>query len=159
MPVDPHNLPPNVVARMNEADKRAFGLVARPAQAVPVTLKLVILGQVRGCGKNHVGVARSGARYALPLFAAWRDDAVRQIRQQTVACADVLPFGVPLIFHLNYYAGDHRRRDMPAILDGLFSVLEKAGIVRDDVLMRDCAGYYTRYDKENPRLEIEMKPA
>jgi len=57
--------------------------------------------------------------------------------------------------HLSYLAGDKRRRDNPAIVDAIFHVLEKAGVVADDTLIWPVASS-RGYDKENPRAEITL---
>lgn len=96
-------------------------------------------------------VTRTGHRFPKPAWAAWRDEQVIAIKRQ-------LPLGFKMIelptnIHLFYVAGDMRRRDMPAIIDAIFHVLEKAGVVKDDTLLwvnESSRGY----SKTNPRAEI-----
>jgi Holliday junction resolvase RusA-like endonuclease len=59
----------------------------------------------------------------------------------------------PVNVHLEYVAGDRRRRDMPAVVDSLFHILEKAGVVEDDTLLWVSKSSRS-YDKENPRATI-----
>lgn len=119
--------------------------VARPINA---QCTLTLTGQVRG-GKNHMGVNReTGRHYARAPFRKWRDEAVGQIRAQ-------LPDGwAPLSadtisVSLTYTTGDRRRRDMPAVLDALWHVLEKAGVVEDDSMLWVTRSS-RRYDKAKP---------
>lgn len=119
-------------------------------------LTLTFTGQIRG-GKNNMIVTRKGLHFPKPEWAKWRDAAVAQIRAQ-------LPFGFaaydqPLTDEIDYYAGDKRRRDRPAVLDAVWHVLEKAGVVTDDTLLRDSIGYRVHYDKSNPRLIIHLRLA
>ena len=113
-------------------------------------LVLRLKGQCRG-GKNGMGVTRTGCHYAKPTFKRWRDDAVRQIHPQ-------LPFpwtaiARPCNVRLDYVSGDKRRRDMPAVLDAVWHVLEKAGVVADDTLL--WAVQSSRcYDKAAPGVTI-----
>ena len=112
--------------------------------AVRITLK----GQVRG-GKNNMGVTAKGIHYPRPDFKAWRDEAIRQVKSQY--SGEMLT--MPLVATIAYYAGDNRRRDIPAILDAIWHVLERSGVVVDDALIKDVH-FSTDYDKANPRAVI-----
>ena len=81
-------------------------------------------------GKNNIIITRTGHRFPKPSWAKWRDDAVRQVKQHIPR--GFTPFSSPVNVRLDYFAGDKRRRDMPAIVDAIFHVLEKAGVVTDD---------------------------
>jgi Holliday junction resolvase RusA-like endonuclease len=114
------------------------------------TVKITLKGQVRG-GKNSMGVTKTGIHYPLPAFRAWRDAMLAQVQAQfsgPTICE-------PCLAHIVYWAGDRKRRDVPAILDAIWHVLERAGVVFDDSLIKSV--YLTGgYDKENPRAEIEL---
>ena len=130
-------------------DTRTSAAVEREADSMsenaPV-VKLVIKGQIRG-GKNNMIVTRTGMHFPKPEWAKWRDAAVQQVRAQLPHCYK--PCGGPVLMQLNYIAGDHRRRDMPAILDSIFHVLEKAGVVVDDAQLWVNESSRS-YDKEHP---------
>jgi len=113
-------------------------------------LVLRLTSQIRG-GKNGMGVTRTGRHYAKPTFARWRDDAVRQIRCQLPS--GWKPIDVPCNVRLDYVAGDKRRRDMPAVLDAVWHVLEKAGVVADDTLLWAVQSSRS-YDKAAPGVTI-----
>ena len=123
--------------------------VATRAADVP-RLVLRLKGQCRG-GKNGMGVTRTGRHYAKPTFARWRDDAVRQIHEQFIG----EPIAVPCNVRMDYVAGDKRRRDMPAVLDAIFHVLEKAGVVKDDTLLWVTQSSRS-YDKAAPGVTISF---
>jgi len=125
--------------------------LAKPNKTRKV-MHLRIQGQVRG-GKNGMGVTRTGRHYAKPLFRAWRDDATRQVQDQLPA--GWKPVTEPLNIRLDYYAGDKRRRDMPAVLDAVWHVLERAGLVADDTLLW-AAESARHLDKSQPRVEITL---
>lgn len=115
-------------------------------------MTIIIRGQVRG-GKNNLVVTRTGKRFPRKAWAAWRDDAVRQVKAQLPKGWTPIDTDCPVSF--NYVSGDRKRRDKPAILDAVFHVLENAGVVTDDTLLWDT--YSTReYDKSNPRVEITL---
>jgi Holliday junction resolvase RusA-like endonuclease len=117
--------------------------ILRPISA---TVCLVISGQIRG-GKNNMVVTRNGLHFPKPEWAKWRDEAVSQIKRQLPPCFK--PIAVQIDMRLRYIAGDNRRRDMPAILDSIFHVLEKAGVVTDDTNIWVSESSRS-YDKENP---------
>jgi len=120
------------------------------ARATFQQVKIVITGQIMG-GKNNIIITRTGHRFPKPAWAKWRDDAVRQVKQHIPR--GFTPFNTPVNVRLDYIAGDKRRRDMPAIVDAIFHVLEKAGVVTDDWhlwVTESSRGF----DKENPRAVI-----
>ena len=115
---------------------------------------IMITGQIRG-GKNSVQTTKAGRRYPNKVWAKWRDTAVSEVVAQ-------IPKGwraisEPTNIRMEYHAGDKRRRDMPAIIDAAFHVLEKAGFTEDDTYLW-VAESSRAYDKENPRLIITLIP-
>ena len=116
-----------------------------------MTLKFT--GQIRG-GKNNMIVTRTGHRFPKPEWAKWRDSAVKEIKAQLPK--SFRPIDVPTAIRMDYLAGDKRRRDMPAIIDAIFHVLEKAGVVKDDTLLWVTES--TRgYSKEAPSATITFE--
>ena len=112
-----------------------------------------IWGQVRG-GKNNVLMTRTGHRYPNPVFAKWRDNAVIQVRSQMRGGV----LAVPLKALVNYWREDNRRRDVPALLDGIWHVLERAGVVKDDTLISEVHWLPMGVDKTNPHVVIQLEP-
>ena len=96
-------------------------------------IKITLRGQVRG-GKNHIGITQSGHRYPNKTFEAWRDNAVAQILAQVRPRTFIQ---VPVKITVDYTPGDRRKRDAPAVIDALCHVLERAGVVADDVFLED----------------------
>ena len=116
-------------------------------------MKLVLLGQIRG-GKNHINITRTGHRYPNKAWAAWRDEAVGQIRRQVPV---ISTFKVPCRATIHYWKGDMRRRDIPAAIDAIWHVLEHAYIVADDALIVELHWLDMGLDRENARAEIELE--
>lgn len=116
-------------------------------------ISLTLPGQIRG-GKNNMIVTRTGMRFPRPEWACWRDAMVAEVRAQLPP--GWKPIGEPCNAKLFYLAGDRRRRDMPAIVDAVFHVLEKAGVVADDTLLW-ISESSRAYDKQNPRCIIEIE--
>lgn len=118
-------------------------------------LSITILGQIKG-GKNNMIITRSGRRFPKKSWEMWRNWAVASVLTQIPA--GFKPYDHPVNARLTYIAGDKRRRDMPAIIDSVFHVLEKAGVVTDDTHI-----WFTEssrsYDKSNPRAVIEFLKA
>lgn len=115
-------------------------------------MKIIIPGQIKG-GKNNICITRSGHRYPNKEWAAWRDIAVYEVKRQIPK--GFKPITTPTDMSLVYIAGDKRRRDMPAIVDSIFHVLEKAGIVADDTLLW-ITNSTRLYDKHDPMAELEI---
>lgn len=116
------------------------------------SLSITLIGQVKG-GKNNICITRTGRRFPNHEWAKWRDMQVAYVRQQLPE--GFTPFATPVSVRLSYVAGDKRRRDMPAILDSAFHVMEKAGVVVDDTLIwvtESSRGY----EKANPHCAIEF---
>jgi len=123
------------------------------AEASGGSFSITISGQIRG-GKNNMIVTRNGRHIPKKEWAKWRDDAVTQVvNQMPLAPFFYEPIRIPTNIRVDYFAGDKRRRDMPAILDSVFHVLEKAGVVADDTLLWVSESSRS-YDKANPRLTI-----
>lgn len=116
------------------------------------TITITISGQVRG-GKNNMIVLRSGVHIPKKEWAKWRDEKVREVAGQLPSRWS--PIEVPVDMHLHYIAGDKRRRDNPAIVDAIFHVLEKAGVVTDDTLLWPTVSSRA-YDKASPRADITL---
>lgn len=111
---------------------------------------ITIIGQVHG-GKNSMKVTRTGRHYPNRLFEQWRNHAVFQTRLHYHG----KPITEPVKATIHYTAQDRRRRDVPAILDALWHVLERAGVVADDCLIRDV-DFTTDYDKHKPSVKIVL---
>ena len=117
-------------------------------------LKLVFSGQIMG-GKNNLIITRTGHRFPRKSWADWRDRQVASIKSQ-------LPSGFqtiiePVNVRLDYFAGDKRRRDMPAIIDSIWHVLEKAGVVADDTLLW-VSESSRGFSRENPGATLFFGP-
>lgn len=117
-------------------------------------MKITLKGQVRG-GKNNMVVTRNGLRFPKKPWAKWRDAAVEEVRKQLPLGWQ--PIATDTLIEFSYVAGDRRRRDMPAIIDAVFHVLEKSGFVTDDTLL--WVGVSSRvYNKEFPGVTITIIP-
>lgn len=119
-------------------------------------MKLIILGQIMG-GKNNVLMTRTGHKYPNPKWAAWRDKVVASMKIQAISQkTNFEPIKGTLTISLNYWKGDLRRRDVPAILDSLWHCLERAGIIEDDSQL--CNVHFTvmGLNRLNARVEMEI---
>lgn len=112
-----------------------------------------LAGQVRG-GKNNVIVTRSGKRFPNPIFEQWRNKAVLEVKQQLSSSK----FDVPCHVHVQYTPGDRRRRDVPAIMDGLWHVLERAGVVSDDKFLEDITWHTLPVIKDCGECTLVITP-
>lgn len=100
-------------------------------------------------------ITRSGHHYANPKWAAWRDQVVSELRETLEL--ERRPEALILTdcrMVVHYWAGDLRRRDVPAMLDSIFHCLEKVAIVKDDSLIKSVFWQYHGLDRENARAEV-----
>lgn len=117
-------------------------------------LDLTLKGQIRG-GKNNYLVTKQGRHIPNKRFTAWRDYAVIEIvnqlpsRWRPIERAD-------LIWLFAYTPEDNRRRDITAILDALFHAFERAGVVKDDSLIRHIFFTTLNPDKCNANLRLQI---
>ena len=116
--------------------------VANPAHApIRLPLTFVLSGQLPG-GKNAVRTTRDGQRYPNQRFVVWRDEAMRQLMRQIPA--GMPPLAVPLRLRVNYTPSNWRIRDVAGMLDAIGHLLERAGIIKSDGLLRDVLWYQQR---------------
>lgn len=143
---------PPAPASVPLAEKPVESPAIAPKETGEALLIVTIKGQIRG-GKNNMGVGKDGSHFAKPKWREWRDGAVRQVREQLPSAWQSID--VPCSMRLEYWAGDRKRRDQPAVIDAIFHVLEKVGVVKDDTLLW-ITDSTRAYDKENPRAVITI---
>lgn len=115
-------------------------------------IKFTIEGQCTS-GKNSVIITRSGMRFPSKRFVTWRNEAMKNIPQIKK------PIDESVEVVVQYYSGDKRRRDVPGMVDALWHVIEKAGIVTDDKHLGGIGAgivFRSHYDKAHPRIEITI---
>lgn len=111
-----------------------------------------ITGQIPS-GKNAVVITRTGKRFPQARFVKWRTAALKELNWKGP------PISKPVYVFVYYFAGDKRRRDVPGMIDALWHLLEKAGVVSDDKYLGGlgkCTQFHQDYDKENPRVYIRL---
>ena len=123
-------------------------------------LEFTLTGQCTS-GKNAVIVTRSGHRFPAKRFVEWRADMMEQLLPQLLASPVKLPLTFPVSVDVSYTAKDRLRRDAPGIIDAIWHLLEKAGVVSDDTFL---AGLGTQLlfinngvDKEQVGLKITIR--
>ena len=128
---------------------------------------LTLQGQIRG-GKNNVQITRTGHRYPLPAFEKWRNEAVAQIHRQIatsirrsgktmMTMAATEPFLTRCEASIDYTPGDLKVRDVPAMMDALWSVLVKAGVLADDGLIRNVTWREHPLDRTGAMVRITLE--
>ncbi len=118
-----------------------------------MTFKL--LGQLPS-GKNRIIVTRTGHRFPDPKsrFPKWRDDIMKQLIRQA---KDALTIKTRCGLVVDYVPGDYRVRDVDGMLSALCHVLAKAGIVKDDGLIREVEWNEFPVDKEHPMATVTIR--
>jgi Holliday junction resolvase RusA-like endonuclease len=123
-------------------------------------IELRITGQVRG-GKNNMGVSKTGIHYPKKAFSVWSKAAIAEVVSQwrgehyydRNAQHDPVE-SEKAIWQFIYTPSDRRRRDVPAILDAVFHVLERAGVVSDDAIIKQLTFTTNPPDKLNAGITI-----
>lgn len=114
-----------------------------------------INSQIRG-GKNHIKIdPRSGRRYPEKKWAKWRDTIVDDLGFYLKSLG-WRPIDYTVSILIEYYPGDKRVRDVPAILDVLFHCFERSGLVTDDKFFTDVYFKTCEMDRKNPRVEVDV---
>jgi len=135
------------------------------------SFKFCLIGQLPS-GKNQVGISTSGGkirRYPNARFVKWRTFSWEQIRGKRLA--DGLSWHtleLPASVVVDYWPGDLIGRDVPGMMDALCHLLEwcpvhrrgcpcQLPIVRNDKLLVNWSWQNMGLDRENPRVNIEIK--
>ena len=147
-------------ARMPQEARLAAGVSAQGTAEIPAkdgqgggkAVKITLTGQIRG-GKNNMIVLRNGMHIPKKEWKAWRDAMLTQVSGQFKGPK----IETPCRAFVDYYAGDRKRRDVPAIMDSIWHVLERAGVVSDDFLICEIGGWSHTYDKANPRAIVRLE--
>lgn len=86
--------------------------------------------KISGIGKNNFGVTRNGIHYPKKNFINFRGEAIRQIIKQLPSNFRTIKNECKL--NIIYCPADKRTRDATAIIDAIFHIFEKAGIIEND---------------------------
>ena len=120
-------------------------------------MRLVLLGDPR-TKKNSQRIVIAGSRRMIKPSRAYEQyeaDCLLQIKR---------PFS-PIVQPVNvkcvYYMATSRKVDLANLLEATDDILVKAGVLADDnsriIISHD--GSRVRYDKDNPRVEVEIESA
>jgi len=113
-----------------------------------------IVGQV-AAGKNNIQTTKSGRRYPNKSFERWAKSAYRQIQlQQRQRPRYALTINLHIA--IDYWPGDRRTRDIPAIVDAVFHVLEKMEVVENDRQFKSCDFREHAVTKTDPRVRMTL---
>lgn len=99
-------------------------------------------------------ITRRGLHYPAPQFVAWRNKAVGELLKQRPGQFQISRNDYFWTFE--YIPEDNRRRDIPAILDAIFHVLEKTEIVLDDCIIKQLEFKTHSADKKAAGMVIRI---
>jgi Holliday junction resolvase RusA-like endonuclease len=116
-------------------------------------LEIHLKSQVRG-GKNNMKMTRTGKHYPDPKFVEWRNRMFAQIKEQWPAVVTIKDKSHKWYFE--YTPEDNKRRDIPAILDAVFHVLERSFIVSDDSIIKNIEFTELPIDNLNSGILIQV---
>lgn len=138
-------------------------------------LTIRLTGKLKS-GKNGMRVHPvTGVHYPTPEFKLWRAGVESQIRRQLVdvprvvyqrayrvrgrtGLKELVPvvFAEPVSAVVRYTPGDLLSRDVPGMVDALWHVLERVGVVGNDVMIESANFVRMPLDRERPGCEIEL---
>ncbi len=113
-------------------------------------IRFHLKGQIPS-GKNAIIITRSGQRFPTARFKKWREDAMKQM----MAIGNLkVPADWNPVVDIIYTPGDRRRRDVPGMVDALWHVMEKFGLVDDDARLRNVRWMTTEVMRETPGVSV-----
>ena len=117
-------------------------------------MKATLFGQICS-GKNRIIVTRDGRRIPDKRFVKWRTDAAKQMVGNKLLNGQ---FTTPVALSVIYTPGDLRTRDVTGMADALFSLLAYVGAVKDDGLIRELHWTEEALNRQEPRVQLELRP-
>lgn len=122
--------------------------------------QLKISGQCPS-GKNAVIVTRAGHRFPSARFVEWRQQAMNEVFLQLKKLKVELPIKNAVDVYIEYTPKDRIRRDAPGIIDALWHLIEKVGVISDDTFLaghgHTLTFFNTGVDKKNPGALITIR--
>lgn len=117
-----------------------------------VTTQCFILDCQIPSGKNRIIITRTGHRFPEKRFSNWRKAAIESIAPQ------ILPFEdtAEVKMFVSYTPGDRIRRDVTGMMDAIFHLVEKVGIVTDDAKIKDVEWTTNPVQPHAPRCEVVL---
>ena len=116
-----------------------------------------ITGQIPS-GKNQVKtVLIKGKVLHIPdaRFKKWKKGVLPELELQRGTCS-LFPIATPVSLECEYTPGDRRTRDVSGMLDALFHVIVKAGLLTDDGLVWAVTWRRNEMDRQRPGLRFTM---
>jgi hypothetical protein len=110
-------------------------------------------------GKNQVKTALVKGkviRFPDKRFKAWREASLQQLNPQCDWQGNYLPIQTPVRLCCNYTPGDLRVRDVSGLLDALFYLIVKAGILVDDGQVYEVIWLRQPVNREEPGLSFSL---
>lgn len=107
--------------------------------------------------KNSIrsGITKQGRNYTYTKKEVkdYRDNALKQLNEQIISMP--IPITEFVRASFIFYCIDNRKRDLVNLIQCPADLLQQAGIVSNDYLIRSLDGsYIADIDKDNPRTEI-----
>lgn len=131
-----------------------------------IRLRFVISGAAPRTKKNHPVLVPARGKHGQPIqkllpseaYRAW--NAIAQIRllpvRQEVWRTHPEGLAMPLNCKALFYR-DAERGDANGYYQGLADALQEAGVVKDDVWIRQWDGSRLLKDRDNPRIEVTLE--
>lgn len=111
--------------------------------------------------KNHTRRTRSGKQIQSEAFLRYAEDCLWQIPANIRLGIDS-KCNIKCVYYMTidyYKIGSKAKVDLVGLLQGTLDILADANVIQDDNcrIAAKYDGSEVRYDKENPRVEIEIE--
>lgn len=121
--------------------------------------RYLILGQpiVKKNTQRSAWINGKPVRYNTANYKAWERYATIQLRRQPYPPE---PISTPILLVCKFFMQSKRVVDLSALYEGIQDLLVKEGILLDDHarILVGHDGSRVFYDKNNPRIEVEIVP-
>lgn len=124
-------------------------------------MTFTLSGQIPS-GKNQVKTAVVKGRvihFPNKVFKAWREAMLPQLAVQAkkyIETGAVLPVSSTISLECEYTPGDARTRDVSGMLDALFHLIVRAGLLVDDGLVWAVTWRRNEMDRQKPGLRFTI---
>lgn len=113
---------------------------------------------IRYDAEDHLFGAGGLRKHPNQRFVHWRNDAQKQLLTQMRKWKSVCPIAVPMLLYVWYWPGDRLARDRSGMLDALFHLFERSGVIANDKWIEDPVWRTMPMDRTNPRVELVLMP-
>ena len=118
-------------------------------------MKIVLLGDVPSKKNSRITVRSTGRGFPSKNYQQWERNQLKQV----AGIPQLVSKDSPASIEIRMFPSTRRAGDLTNKAESVNDLLVKAGIIEDDnwFVLRGVSLQFGGVDKENPRVEIEVK--